>query len=196
MRTPHSRQCTWVAVCSIRLPRLSLRTQVRLLGLLFVPKYDWLMPNIATALKSEITRLARKEQKQNTDALKKALASYRAEIAALKRRVSDLERGQKRVVKVVAKSKPEARANEAQGSNLRFRATGFAQHRKRLGLSAAEMGLLLDASGQSVYKWETGAAKPRAKHLHAIAGIRKIGKREAAKRLQALAGAAPGKAGS
>lgn len=146
------------------------------------------MPNIATALKQEITRLARKEQKSNTDALKKALATYRSEIASLKRRVADLERGQKRVSKVVAKSTPEADANEGQASsNLRFRAAGFAQHRKRLGLSAREMGLLLDASPLSVYKWETGAAKPRAKHLAAIAGIRKMGKREAGKRLEELA---------
>lgn len=147
------------------------------------------MPNIATALKQEITRLARKEQKSNTDALKKALATYRSEIAALKRRVADLERGQKRVSKVVAKSRPEADANEGQDINLRFRAAGFAQHRKRLGLSAREMGLLLDASPLSVYKWESGAAKPRAKHLVAIAGIRKMGKREAGKRLEELAAA-------
>jgi DNA-binding transcriptional regulator YiaG len=147
------------------------------------------MPNIATALKQEITRLARKEQRDNTLALKKALASYRSEIAALKRRVADLERGQKRVTKVVAKVTPSADDEESQDSNLRFRAAGFAQHRKRLGLSAAEMGLLLDASGQSIYKWETGTAKPRAKHLQAIAAVRKMGKREAAKRLEELSAA-------
>lgn len=146
------------------------------------------MPNIATALKSEITRLARKEQKSNTDAVKKALAAYRSEIAALKRRVTDLERGQKRVVKVVAKAKPHEEDNQ-EDANLRFRAAGFAQHRKRLGLSAREMGLLLDASALSVYKWETGASRPRAKHLQAIAGIRKLGKREASKRLEELAAA-------
>lgn len=160
---------------------------------MFVRKYDWLMPNIATALKTEITRLARKELKPSTDALKKALASCRTEIVALKRRVIDLEHRQERVVKVAAKSKPEAEEREGQSSNLRFRAAGFAQHRKRLGLSAAEMGLLLDASGHSVYKWETGAAKPRAKHLRAIAGIRKIGKREAAKRLGELVASTPRK---
>lgn len=147
------------------------------------------MPDIATALKQEITRLARKEQRSNTDSLKKALATYRSEIAALKRRVADLERGQKRVSGVVAKPAHKADPNEGQDSNLRFRAAGFAQHRKRLGLSAREMGLLLDTSALSVYKWEAGAAKPRAKHLAAIAGIRKIGKREARKRLEELAAA-------
>jgi DNA-binding transcriptional regulator YiaG len=144
------------------------------------------MPNLATALKSEIARLARKEQKSNTDALKKGLASYRGEIAALKRRVAELERAQKKAGRVVAKTNPQ-KDETPNDTNLRFRAAGFAQHRKRLGISAREMGLLLDASALSVYKWETGAAKPRAKHLHAIAGIRKLGKREATKRLEQLA---------
>ena len=142
------------------------------------------MPNIALLLKSEIARLARKELRAETDSLRKAVAGYRREIAALKRRMETLERQQKKVVKAV----PDRTPDESEGDkNLRFRAAGFAQHRKRLGLSAREMGLLLDASALSVYKWETGQARPRAKHLAAIANVRKLGKREAVKQLEALA---------
>jgi DNA-binding transcriptional regulator YiaG len=147
-------------------------------------QYDALMPNIATALKAEIVRLARKELRTETDSLKKAVATYRKEIAALKRRMEGLERHQKRTVAAVP-----AKTREPTGpdSNLRFRAGGFAQHRKRLGLSAREMALLLEASPLSVYKWETGQSKPRPKHLAAIAEVRKLGKRGAAKRLEELA---------
>jgi len=141
------------------------------------------MPNIAQALKSEIGRLARRELRAETDSLKKAVAGYRKEIAALKRRMEVLERQQKRAVKAGPNKIPEESESDM---NLRFRATGFAQHRKRLGLSAREMGPLLDASPLSVYKWETGQARPRAKHLIAIANVRKMGKRDAAKRLEAL----------
>ena len=63
---------------------------------------------------------------------------------------------------------------------------GFAQHRKGLGLSAAEVGKLLGASALSVYKWESGKAKPRRSFLPAIAALRRMGKREAAAKLQAL----------
>lgn len=142
------------------------------------------MPNIAQALKSEIGRLARKELRAETDSLRKAVAAYRKEIAALKRRMETLERQQKKVAKAVPQEPPEEPEDEM---HLRFRALGFAQHRKRLGLSAREMGLLLDASPLSVYKWETGQTRPRAKHLAAIANVRKLGKREAAKRLLELA---------
>jgi transcriptional regulator with XRE-family HTH domain len=58
--------------------------------------------------------------------------------------------------------------------------------RKRLGLSAADLGLLLGVSALSVYKWEQGKARPRAKYLEAIADLRGIGKREAAVRLESL----------
>ncbi|RYE44017.1 MAG: helix-turn-helix domain-containing protein [Hyphomicrobiales bacterium] len=142
------------------------------------------MPNIAIALKQEIGRLARKELRSETEPLKKAVAAYRKEIAALKRRMETLERQQKRLAKPV----PSRQSVETDGDvHLRFRADGFAQHRKRLGLSAREMGLLLDASPLSVYKWEAGKAKPRAKHLAAIAAVRKLGRKDAAKRLEALA---------
>lgn len=144
------------------------------------------MPNIATALKQEISRLARKELRSETDSLRKAVAQYRSQIAALKRRIDTLERQQKRSPKA---SLTEAPDGDSSNANLRFRATGFAQHRKRLGLSAREMGLLLNASPLSVYKWEQGQAHPRAKHLEAIASVSKLGKREAAKRLEELAAA-------
>lgn len=145
------------------------------------------MPNIATALKQEISRLARKELRVGTDASKKAIAAYRHEIAEIKRRMQSLEREVARLRK--GSTKPAAVPASEEGPSLRFRAAGFAQHRKRLGLSAREMGLLLDASPLSVYKWETGQAKPRAEHLAAIAQVRKMGKREAGKRLEELAAA-------
>lgn len=144
------------------------------------------MPNIATALKQEISRLARKELRSETASLRKAVAQYRSQIAALKRRIDTLERQQKPSVKLVP---TRAAGEDASDANLRFRAAGFAHHRKRLGLSAREMGLLLAASPLSVYKWEQGQSRPRAKHLEAIASVRKMGKREAAKRLEELAAA-------
>ena len=49
------------------------------------------MPNIGTVLKSEISRIARKEVRGELLKLKKASAQYRSEIAALKRRAQSLE---------------------------------------------------------------------------------------------------------
>ena len=53
-------------------------------------------------------------------------------------------------------------------------------------MSAAEFAALVGVSGQSIYKWEHGEARPRAKQLEAIAALRGMGKREAAARLEQL----------
>ncbi|NCV62600.1 MAG: XRE family transcriptional regulator, partial [Betaproteobacteria bacterium] len=49
---------------------------------------------------------------------------------------------------------------------------------QKLDLSANEMGALLGVTGQSVYKWEKGTARPRASQLKAIAAVRKMGKKQ------------------
>src|SRR4051812_34918962 len=141
------------------------------------------MPNIASALKEEISRLARKELRANTDSLKKAVATYRSEIAALKRRMQTLER------QVAKGSKQRAVAPEEEveeGQSLRFRPEGLKKHRQRLGLSAADVAKILGVSSLSVYNWESGKTRPRAKQLQTIAQLRTMGKKDAAKRLEAL----------
>jgi DNA-binding transcriptional regulator YiaG len=148
------------------------------------------MPNIASILKSEIARVARKEVRGETQHLKKAVSSYRSEIAALKRRAQALEQQLRRLGKRGIKAAPAAAA-AADGdaetlAGFRFSAKGLASHRKRLGLSAHECGLLVGASGQSIYKWEDGKARPRAKNMPAIAALRAMGKKEAAARLAEL----------
>ncbi len=62
---------------------------------------------------------------------------------------------------------------------LRFRAGGFATLRKKLGLSAEQMGKLINVSARSVYHWEAEKSRPRACQLPAIAAARKLTKKEA-----------------
>lgn len=140
------------------------------------------MPNIATVLKEEITRLARKELRGALASLKKSSAQYRMDIAALKRQVKELERqlgraGRKSSVKSDAPGGVESKA-------VRFGAKGFAAQRKRLGLSAAQLGILLDCSAQSVYKWEQGETRPRARQMPAIVALRGLSKAQAAEVLR------------
>jgi DNA-binding transcriptional regulator YiaG len=152
------------------------------------------MPNLATVFKAEIARLARKELRGNSDGLKKAIATQRSEIVELKRRIKDLEATVKRLAKGADAKQGRARpgasseTSEPDPTSLRFRAKGMAANRKRLGLSAADFGLLVGATGQSVYAWETGKAKPRPQALAAIAALRGIGKRDVEARLASLKG--------
>ena len=137
------------------------------------------MSNVASALKDEIARVARKEIRRETSSLKKSSSTYRSEIAALKRRVIDLERQLRRGGRGGQAAAPVA-ANEASVSpGTRFSARSMASQRRRLGLSAAECGLLIGASAQSVYNWEEGKARPREQHLPAIFALRNLGRRQA-----------------
>lgn len=148
------------------------------------------MPNIAAVLKAEIARVARKEVRSEVENLKKSSALHRSEIAGLKTRIRELEKQVKAQARASARGgdlkASVAAESEGQEGGLRFRAAGMAANRKRLGLSAADFGLLVGATGQSVYAWEQGKSKPRGKNLAAIAALRGIGKREVAKRLEAL----------
>lgn len=138
------------------------------------------MPNIASILKSEIARVARKEIRAETLQLKKAVSAYRAQITTLKRRTQALEQQLRSLGRRGAKAEVPGEADAGPMATFRFSAKGLKSHRKRLGLSAHECGILLGASGQSVYKWEDGKARPRAKHLPAIAALRTLGRKQAA----------------
>ena len=145
------------------------------------------MTNLANTLKSEIARIARKEMRADLDALKKSVGAYRSEIAALKRRANALEQELRRVGRAVPKAAPQADV-EAATHKARFNAKGLGVLRQRLGLSAHELGLLVGASGQSVYNWEAGEIRPRDKHLPAIAALKTMGKKAAQARLAAILG--------
>ncbi len=145
------------------------------------------MPNIAAVLKTEIARIARKEVRTQTEEFKKSSAQYRSHIAALRRRIETLERQVKKVGRGASRAAAvEDSAAESETTSRRFSATRLAAQRSKLGLSAADFALLLGVSGQSVYKWEHGEARPRARQLEAIAELRGLGKRAAAERLAQL----------
>jgi DNA-binding transcriptional regulator YiaG len=135
------------------------------------------MPDIVTALKAEIQRIARKEIRTQTESIRKASTLHRSEIAALKRQVKALEQANKVLKKASAtKSKP---STPEMPTALRFSAKGLRSHRERLGLSADSLGKLLGVSGQSVYNWEQQKTVPRAGQLNAIAALRSLSKRKA-----------------
>lgn len=147
------------------------------------------MPNIASTLKEEITRIARKEVRNEIANLRKAVTTQRSEIAELRRRaaIADKELGAVNKARAKQQAPSEQRSTDASAKKgLRFSAKGLASNRKRLGLSAEQFGLLVGVAGQSIYNWEAGQSRPRERFLPAIAELKKIGKKGASARLHAL----------
>ena len=148
------------------------------------------MPNIASVLKAEIARLARKEVRAEVDGLKKTVARQKAEIAELKRRQQALEQELKRASRPSPKRATAEQQPNGEPANFRFSAKGLASNRQRLQLSAADYGLLVGTTDQSIYNWEAGKSKPRPDSMARVAALRTMGKREVAARLEELKAAA------
>jgi DNA-binding transcriptional regulator YiaG len=146
------------------------------------------MPDLNKPIREEITRLTRKElkqalqdQKKTNTALKKSLASVKAECAELRREV-------KAIQKRLPKPPPAEKTPEVADDKLkRFRPTSKTVKtiRAKLGVSQADLAKLLNVSGQAVYIWERkeGRLQLRGNAKASLFALRTIGKREAKARL-------------
>ena len=165
-----------------------------------------LMASLANALKEEISTLVRREVRRQTAPADKAVARCARDLAALKRDVQALEHEHASSgtpqpgptvppKKTTDRAPPSRRAANKVGATptsanpsprSQFSGEALKAHRERLGLSADNYGKLLGASGLSIYNWEQGKARPRKSSVDAWTAMRRIGKREAAKRLASL----------
>lgn len=144
------------------------------------------MPNVASVLKSEIARVARKEVRAVTDDLKKHLSLARKDIALLKRQLAAAEKQVARLTRTPARSAEPLASAASPASDekpARLRAGSLLSLRKRLGLSQSDMGRLVGASSLSIYKWETGQVQPRRRYVDAIAALRALDAAQVADRL-------------
>ncbi len=148
------------------------------------------MPNIAVTLRQEITRLARREIRSQTQAMRKASAQFRRDIAELKRQASKFKSEVARLERQVGKDVAPQIA-EAESARVRFSPNGVISQRKRLGISAANYGKLTGVTGHTIYKWEHGTSRPRRAQLTALGSLRNLGKREALARLEQMREKAP-----
>jgi DNA-binding transcriptional regulator YiaG len=144
------------------------------------------MPNIATVLREEIRRLARKEAKTVIDSTRKVTAQHRRDIAELKRTVFALQKEVALLRKTEAKRGGKVQAPNGPIEGTRFSSKSVRAQRKRLGLSRNDFGRLLGVSPQSVYNWENDEARPRDEAMAALVAVRKLGKREAERRLEMM----------
>jgi DNA-binding transcriptional regulator YiaG len=148
------------------------------------------MPNIAITFRQEITRLARREIRSQTQGLRRASAQFRRDIAELKRHVSELKSEVARLERRIGED-VTPRIAEADPARTRFTAKGVISKRRSLGISAADYGKLIGVTGHTIYKWEHGSSRPRRAQLSALASVRRLGKTEALARLEQMREKAP-----
>ncbi len=142
------------------------------------------MTNFASVFKKEVTRLAKKEARAAVGTLKEQLAKSRKQVAELRSEVRALNKKIDLILKHQANDSAIS-IQEAAGDEISFRFSpkSVRAHRKRVDMSAEQYAMLLGVSMQTVYHWEQGKSRPRKSQLATLAAVRKLGKKEANRRL-------------
>jgi len=116
------------------------------------------MSNILKELKSEISRLAKKEAKAVVAPVKKVNATYRGLIAGLRKQVDALQKEVAILKRAMPKVEKALTANEPE---CRFWITGkgVKAMRKKTGLTQEKFGKLVGVSNAAVVNWESHKGK-------------------------------------
>ncbi len=136
------------------------------------------MPRFEHILRSEITRLAKKEIRSAVSPLTKKVNSLRKEIAKLKQTVARQNQLIVRQRSIFQKAGLQIPAEEESGKPTRLSPTLIKKLRTRLNISQEELAQLLGVSPSSVAFWEQGRNKPAAAARNKIIGLRQLGRRE------------------
>jgi len=59
-------------------------------------------------------------------------------------------------------------------------------NREKLGLSAEDYAALVGVHAMTIYNWEHGRSKPRKSQLASLVAVRKLGRKEAWRRLEMM----------
>jgi len=138
------------------------------------------MGKLETALKDEISRIAKKQTKA-------LLEKHVDDIRKLKQRVAELQGEVVELKKARAQEDAHLKMQTASTSDQKVRvsASQIKKLRTRLKISQPELALLLDVSPAAVGFWETGKANPRDDKKTQIAALRSLGLRDVKRLLEA-----------
>ena len=140
------------------------------------------MANIMSALKSEISRLARKEAKLVVAPVKKASANYRSLIAGLRKQIVILQNEVAALKRTAPKAEKALAATQEPQGRFWITGKGVRALRKRLGLTQAQFGKLAGVSVPTIVNWEKykGKVNPRKAATGKLQAIRDMGRKQAA----------------
>jgi len=146
------------------------------------------MSTFASSFKAEVSRLSRHEAKIAVTPVRKPAWAMRLDVADLKRRVTGLERENKRLATLLAKvPQPEPVAAPV-GSRNWISGKGVRSLRQKLGLSQDGFAKLVGVSSNCIFQWESkpGTLRLRDATKAAVMAIRGLGAREAKAKLAAM----------
>jgi len=140
------------------------------------------MAKLESIIKSEITRLAKREVRSTFRPLRKEVWRMKLKLSNLIKNFTILDRLAKGIAKTKS-TEPKLEATPEEVKASRLTPERIAGLRKKLGISQRELGLLVGATTGAVLSWEKGKFKPRGDKKAALVALRKVRKRDVRKML-------------
>jgi DNA-binding transcriptional regulator YiaG len=144
------------------------------------------MPNLGLVLKQEIARLSRRAIKPTLAELKRDNVALKRRLAQQQKTMQTLLRDNARLMSDLNSRTGKLAAEGGDSTKIRLGPSLIKAQRKRLGLSQQEFGRLLGVSTNTMLLWEKGKTSPREKMRPLFAAVRKLGRRDAKRRLEAM----------
>ena len=140
------------------------------------------MAKLESIIKSEITRLAKREVRSTFRPLRKEVWRMKLKLSNLIKNFAVLDRLAKEASRGKS-TEPKLEATPEEVKASRLTPERIAGLRKKLGISQRELGLLVGATTGAVLSWEKGKFKPRGDKKAALVALRKVRKRDVRKML-------------
>lgn len=130
-------------------------------------------------------RLARREIRQHVEPLRKENRALKRRVAALEKAVQPVRR---EIKKKEAKQLEQLAALAAPAEEVkaaRITASWVKNTREKLSITQEEMAQLCKVSPSAVRSWEYDLSKPRGRNREALVALRKVGRRDVLRMLEA-----------
>jgi len=144
------------------------------------------MGKLEHTLKSEISRLAKKQVRATCLPLARDVRRLKRTVSALRKTVAVLARlgAEWQAQRMAERANLAAAPEEVKAARL---SPGIIKKlRRRLGLTQGELATLVGVSQSAVGSWEYAKAKPEGRNRGALVALRKLGRREVRSILAAM----------
>jgi DNA-binding transcriptional regulator YiaG len=148
-------------------------------------KEEGLMGKLEGMIKSEIVRLAKRETRKISVPLSRDVWSLKSTVWQLRKAVLALQRITANQQKELEKGKTVLAATPEEVKESRFSPRLIRSLRKHLGITQKELAILTGVTVGAAHLWESGQFKPSMKKKAAMVALRKLGRREVRKLLEA-----------
>src|SRR3989304_1530801 len=148
-------------------------------------KKEGVMGKLEGMIKFEIVRLAKREMKKISVPLSRDVWSLKGTVSQLRKAVLALQRITANQQKELEKGKMVLEAPPEEVKESRFSPRLIRSLRGHLGITQKELAILTGVTVGAIHQWESGQFKPSMKKKAVMVALRKLGRREVRKLLEA-----------